>query len=311
MFARFPAVLFAAAAATLCAQPKIRVNVRLVNVAFTARDASGAVVGDLDKDEIEVVEDGAPQSISFFARAGDLPLSLALLVDVSGSQEHFVKPHQRDLRTFLESALSARDRAMLLCFGNHLRLASDFTPSPAEIVDGLNRFEHHRGGLPEIGPPDDRELGTAFYDAIYYTITEKLNGDDPGRKALILFSDGEDNSSAHHMLDAIEAAQAANAVLYSVRYTEARHGQLTARNKYGIRVMERISRDTGGADYDASNADLSRAFRGIGEELRSAYELAYHSTSHPTPGRFHNVVLRCRRPGVRLRSKTGYFDAGE
>jgi Ca-activated chloride channel family protein len=113
------------------------------------------------------------------------------------------------------------------------------------------------------------------------------------------------------MIEVIEAAQAANAVVYNVRYTETRHGRLTARNKYGIRVMERISRDTGGADFDASKQDLTQAFQRIAEELRSSYEVAYHSSSRPTPGRFHNIEVRCKRPGAIVRAKTGYVDAGE
>jgi Ca-activated chloride channel family protein len=116
---------FVCAVPALAQQPRIRVDVRLVNVAFTARDPNGALVSDLGKDEMQIVEDGAPQSISFFARAADLPLSLALLVDASGSQDHFEKQHQRDLETFLQGTLTTRDRALLLCFGNHLRLASD------------------------------------------------------------------------------------------------------------------------------------------------------------------------------------------
>lgn len=307
-------VAFAIIASILpaAAQPaRIRVDVRLVNVAFTAREPNGALVTDLAKDEVEVVEDGVPQNVSYFARASDLPLSLALLVDASGSQDHFVKPHQRDLKAFLDSVLSVRDQAMLLCFGNHLRLASDFTSSPGDIIDGFNRFQHRMGGVPEIGSADYRELGTAYYDAIYYTVTGKLSSDERRRRAVILFSDGEDNSSAHDMIDAIEAAQAANTVLYNVRYTETRHGHLTARNKYGIRVMERISRETGGADFDASKEDLSRAFQRIGEELRSSYEIAYHSGARPVPGRFHNIEIRCKRAGVTVRSKAGYFDAGE
>jgi Ca-activated chloride channel family protein len=167
------------------------------------------------------------------------------------------------------------------------------------------------GGLPEIGPDDYRDLGTAYHDAIFYTITEKLASDQSGRKAVIVFSDGEDNSSAHDVTDVIESAQTGNVVVYNIRYTETRHGRLTARNKYGIRVMERISRDTGGAHIDASKEDLSRAFHHISDELRSSYELAYHSNNRPSPGRFHNVVVRCSRPGVVVRAKTGYVDAEE
>ena len=290
--------------------PRIRVDVSLVNVSFTVRDAAGTLVPNLAKDDVEVFDDGVPQTISFFARSADLPLSLGLVVDGSGSQEHSIRRHRRDLETFLKNVLQPRDQAFVLCFGNHLRLAGDFSPSPKYLLDGLAAFDHERerAKMPELGPIEYRELGTAFYDAIYYAVKLKLAAAETGRKALIVFSDGEDNSSAHHLLDAIEIAQSQNVVVYGVRYTERnKKGGLTARNKYGTRVMERISRETGGSDFDAEKADLEQSFRRIGEELRSSYELAYHVTNHPADGTFHKLVIRLRQPELTVRTKTGYF----
>ena len=285
----------------------IRVTVPLVNVAFTVRDASGRLVPDLTKDDFEVVDDGVSQPISFFARSVDLPLKLGLIADVSGSQEPFLKRHEHDLKTFLKEVLTPRDRAFLVCFGNHLRLASDFSASGNELIDGLKRFDKRAQDMAELGPPERRVLGTAFYDALYYGITEKLASQDGGRKALIVFSDGEDNSSAHHMLDAIESAQAENVVIFGIRYTEHdKNGRVTARNKYGTRVMERIGRETGGLDFDAEKVDLRKGFTEIGEELRSSYELAYHAPN-AGDGTFHKVAIRSKRAGLTVRSKTGYF----
>jgi len=288
--------------------PPIRVNVRLVNVSFSARDTGGRLVTSLDKGDIEAFDDGVQANIAFFAKGGELPLRLGLIVDASGSQHRFVKQHERDLETFLASVLRPADRAFLLCFGNHLRLASDFSASPAAIAEGLRRFDHGHGGMPEIGPPDNRELGTAFYDAIYYATTEKLASAENGRRALIVLSDGEDNSSAHDLLDAIETAQRENVVVYAVRYTDSGGGALTARNKYGIRVMQRIARETGGVDFDACQMDLAEAFRRIDEELRSSYEIAYRPPG-AGDGTFHKIVVRSTRPGVAIRTKTGYFAA--
>src|SRR6267378_4237282 len=255
--------------------PAIRVDVRLVNVTFSVRNTKGALVTNLTKDDFEVLDDGVPQTISFFARSSDLPLTLGLIVDMSDSQEHFMKQHRHDLQEFLKDVLTPRDRAFLICFANHLRVASDFSASPAELMDGLKRFEHESGRMPEIGPPDVRVLGTAFYDALYYSATEKLAKAEGARKAILMFSDGEDNSSAHHMLDAIEAAQNENVVIFGIRYTEVKKGRLNARNKYGISVMERIARDTGGSDFDARV--------------------------------FHKLVVRPKRPGLSIRAKAGYF----
>jgi Ca-activated chloride channel family protein len=288
--------------------PAIQVNVRLVNVAFTVRDTSGKLVTNLTKDDFEVLDDGQSQPISFFACGEDLPLSLGLIVDMSGSQEHFVKAHQHDLGVFLTSVLSLRDRAFLICFGNHLRLAADFSASGSELIDGLRQLEKH--DVPEIGPRDYREGGTAFYDALFYATTLKLAKVEQGRRALIVFSDGEDNSSAHNMLDAIEAAQTENVVVFGIRYTETRKGEWTARNKYGASVMARISRDTAGSDFDAQADDLRASFREIGEQLRSSYELAYHATG-AADGTFHKLVIRTRQPGYTVRAKTGYFSRDE
>jgi Ca-activated chloride channel family protein len=288
--------------------PPIRVNVRLVNVGFSARDTAGRLLTTLEKQDLEVYDDGVQAKIAFFAKGTELPLRLGLLVDNSGSQEKFSKRHHRDLEKFLASVLHPADRAFLVCFGNHLRLASDFSASPAVIADGLKRLEHDHRGFPEIGPQDRRVLGTAFYDAIYYATTEKLAGAEHGRRALIVLSDGEDNSSARHLLDAIEAAQRENVVVYAIRYTDSDRGRWTARTKYGVRVMQRIARETGGMDFDADQTNLTDAFRQISEELRSSYELAYHSAG-PGDGTFHKLVVRSTRPGISIRTKTGYFAA--
>src|SRR5271154_1864680 len=148
------------------AQQPIRVNVSLANVAFSVRDAQGALVDNLSQEDVEVFEDAVPQKISFFARSLDVPLTLGLIVDASGSQDHFTKQHQRDLETFLKEVLRPQDRVFLVCFGNHLRLASDFTNSPDELLRGMDAYQHgSREHIPEIGPKEERDLGTAFYDS--------------------------------------------------------------------------------------------------------------------------------------------------
>jgi Ca-activated chloride channel family protein len=300
--------LLVASSTILMAQDSlaIRVNVGLVNVAFTARDANGKLVADLTKDDVEVLDDGVPQGISFFARSADLPLALGLIADMSSSQDRSLKGHQHDLDTFLKHVLTERDRAFLLCFGNRLRLMSDFSPDRETILDSLKDFDKRkRGPYPEIGPEERRSGGTAFYDALYYATMEKLASADRGRRALLVFSDGEDNSSAHHMLDAIEAAQSADVVIYSIRYTEVDKRGLDSRNKYGTSVMNRIARDTGGRDFDARATDMQQAFQEIDDELRSSYGLGYHSAN--TDGTFHKLLIRSKRPGVTIRAKTGYF----
>jgi Ca-activated chloride channel family protein len=183
---------------------------------------------------------------------------------------------------------------------------SDFTNSPEALLDGLNDFQKNREKYPEIGPKEDRELGTAFYDSIYYSIAEKMVG-TTGRRALLLFSDGEDNSSSHDMMTTLEEAQAANTRVYTIRYTEKDHGKLTARNQYGIHVMDRIAKDTGAQAIDAATTDPRLYFQQIAGELRYSYELAYYPTDTTRDGTFRKIVLKPRRDGLTLRARTGYL----
>ncbi len=155
------------------AQKPIRVNVNLVNVAFTARNAQGALIDNLTKDDVDLFEDAVPQKIEFFAKSTDLPLTLALVMDASGSQEHFEKKHEKDLEIFLKEVLGPKDRTFMVCFGNHLRLVSDYTNSTDQILARFHDFQKGKWHFPEIGPKEERDLGTAFYDSIYYSVTEK------------------------------------------------------------------------------------------------------------------------------------------
>jgi Ca-activated chloride channel family protein len=300
------ALLLTLLAVASYSQEAVRVKVNLVNVSFSVRDSRGALVENLTKDDFEVLEDAVFQKIAFFSRSSDVPLTLGLIVDASGSQDHFSKQHKHDLEVFLQDVLGPKDRVFMVCFGNHLRLVSDFTQSSAQILDGLNRFEHGDTHFPELGPKESRDLGTAFYDSIFYSVTEKLAKEN-GRRALLIFSDGEDNSSSHDMMTAIETAQSANVMLFSIRYTEKAHGKLTARNKYGISVMERIAKETGGAVFDTEVVDPHTYFRQIGEELRSSYDLAYYPSNPIKDDSFRKIVIRPKQDGLKVRSKTGYF----
>ena len=310
----FSILLIMAGSGLAFSQEPIHVAVNLVNVAFSVRDARGALVENLTKDDIEVFEDAVPQKISFFARSADVPLTLGLIVDVSGSQDHFSKQHERDLEVFLKEVLGPKDRAFLVTFANHIRLVSDFSPSGPEIIERMTGYKERGKGknekkhaeFPELGPPESRELGTAFYDSIYYSVTEKLAREN-GRRALLLFSDGEDNSSSHDMMTTIERAQAENVLVYAIRYTEKEHGKLTARNKYGTGVMDRIAKETGGAHIDAEITDPHTYFRQIAEELRTSYELAYYPTNADKDETFRKIVIRPKQAGLKVRTKTGYF----
>ena len=183
---------------------------------------------------------------------------------------------------------------------------TDNTNSAEAIIENYKLFDKGKKHFPELGPEEDRELGTAFYDSIYYSVTEKL-AQAGGRQAILMFSDGEDNSSSHNMMQAIETAQAANVVFYAIRYTEMHHGKMNARNKYGISVMDRAAKETGGAHIDARETNPHEYFRQIAEELRTSYEIAYYPANKSKDASFRKIVIKPKQDSIKIRTKTGYF----
>lgn len=300
-------LLWMGSAAANAQEARFRSDVQLVNVTFSARRPNGALLTDLTKDEVEVWEDGVKQKVQFFARTSDLPLAIGLIVDASSSQQKFFKDQRRDVQRFLKNVMKKDDRAFLVFFGNNLRMVTDLTGSVEDIVDGMQGFGKEGRTYPMLGPRELRFAGTAFYDAIYYSSRERLAQISPGRRVLMVFSDGEDNSSAHHMIEAIEAAQAADALIYAIRYTEIKRGLVTARNKYGTSVMKRIAAESGGLEYDAEALDMKKVFQEIGDELHNLYEVGYLSANVERDGTFRKVVLKTSRPEVKLRAKPGYY----
>lgn len=312
--------LISIAAGGIClAQQPIRVRTNLVNVGFTARNPQGALVDALTENDISLFEDGVQQKVAYLKRSVDAPLTLGLIVDTSGSQESEAKRHKHDIDLFLKSVLGPKDRVFLVFFENRIRLISDYSQSGDELLERWDEFHGEEKKpskkdksnkkepeFPDLGPSEKRVLGTAFYDAIYYSVFEKL-AQETGRRALLIFSDGEDNSSSHDMMSAIEAAQSSDVLVFTIRYTEDSHGKLTARNEYGIRVMERIAKETGGAEFDAKATDPRQNFKEIGEELRSMYEAGYYSTNSDKDDTFRKVLVKTTVEGIKIRSKPGYY----
>jgi len=287
--------------------PDFRAETHLVTLTFTVRDAQGNLVSGLAQDSFSVYEDGVPQKITFFSRESNIPLTLGLIIDASSSQDKYIHQHLHDVQMFLSSTLEPQDRVFALCFGDHLRIASDFTSSPAAVVDGIERYNKSSSAFPEISPDDTRDGGSAVYDAVYAGASEKLAAGAARRKALILFTDGEENSSAHDEIDAISAAQNDDVLLYAIRYTTIRHGKLSASDRQGIAALHHMAEQTGGADFDALHTDLSQDFAQINAELRSLYSIGYYSTNKRHDATFRKIVIETRTPGLTVRAKSGYY----
>ena len=307
-------ILSGLATLLLCAFPvraqdvfTYKTETHLINTAISVHDSAEGLVKGLTQEDFTIVEDGVPQTVRFFAHDGQLPLSIGLMIDASGSQEKFTKAHEKDINSFLVKVLEAKDEAFAVCFGNHLRLVRDFSSSPQSISDAIRDFDKGSRDFPEIGPEESRDLGTALYDAVYFGTVEKLLKRPESRKVLLIMSDGEENSSEHDLLDAIEAAQTANVVVYAIRYTEHKQDKLDARDRYGIRVLDHLVQQTGGKAYDVRSTELTKAFAEIAGELRSMYEIAYQSTNKNRDGLFRKVIIRPLRKDLVVRSRPGYY----
>jgi Ca-activated chloride channel family protein len=278
----------------------IHSKVNLVNVAFTARDSAVALLDALASDDVRLFEDSLEQKIAYFAKSREVPLTLGLIVDQSGSQDRFAKEHERDLALFLENVLGPHDRAFLLCFANHLRLVSDFTQSAKDLLERWKRYEKKPESFPEIGEKEMRELGTTFYDSIFYSIEEKLQNAD-GRRAILIFSDGEDNSSSHDLMTTIEAAQAANVLVYTIRYT----GTAKHKRAHGAQQIwdsgdgPDRQRNRRAWNVDARQTDPA--------ELRTMYEIGYYPSNPMKDESFRKTAIRPKPQGVTIRAKSGYF----
>jgi len=291
--------------------PTITAETHLIDTTISVHDAKGGLVLDLTKDDLSIVEDGIPQTIRFFSRAEQLPLSIGLIIDSSGSQEKFLKEHARDIAEFLRQTMTPEDRAFAVCFGNHLRLVSDWTSgSPTDqagMMSALHSYDKGKSDFPELGPKEDRELGTALNDAIYFATTEKMTGIHQRRKILVVFSDGEENSSEHDLVDTIEAVQNADTLVYAIRYTEMKHGKMNASDRFGMRELDHLTSQAGGKSYDSHTMKVSEAFAEISGELRSLYAVGYHATNHGRDGTFRKIVIKSNRPGLVLRARSGYY----
>ena len=287
--------------------PTFHAETRLVTLTFSARDREGRLVDSLSRDDLSVYEDGVEQKVSLFSRESELPLTLGLVVDASPSQEKFLKQHLQDIQVFLSSILRPQDKAFALCFGDHLRLVSDLSADPTQLSAGLTKFDKGSRDFPELEPDDTRSGGSAVYDAIYASVAEKLAASQGRRKALILFTDGEENSSSHDEIDTIAAAQGADTLIYAVRYTQAKKGKLTADNRHGIAALHHMAEQTGGRDFDALHTDLAQTFRQIGDELRSVYSISYYSTNKTLDDSFRKILVEAHTEGVTVRAKSGYY----
>src|SRR5690349_5955235 len=261
--------------------PTIKVDVDVVNVLASVRDKRGVLVPNLEKQDFTILEDGKPQPIKYFTKETDLSLTIGLLVDVSGSQRNLIEVERSAASQFFSQVLRKKDEAFLISFGEEAELLQDYTNSPRLLTQGLNQLRPssgvqglHPGPVPTIGQP----RGTVLYDAVYLAANEKLKS-EVGRKVIVIITDGVDQGSRLTMNQAIEAAQKADAVIYSVYYYDpgAYGGFGMVRfGGGGEGVLKKMSDETGGHVYKVDRKNpLDHVFKELQDEMRSQYSIGY------------------------------------
>src|SRR5467141_2147437 len=283
----------------------IKTQVSLVNLFATVRDKNKRIVGDLKKEDFRITEDNQEQKIAFYSKEVALPITLALLLDTSGSEQFMLSAIQEAGSSFLRRILRKGDEALVMSFDSDVDLLSDFTDDHGQLDRAVRRSRINIpsggsiGGNP--GPVGSRQItGTALYDAIYLACGEKL-ATEAGRKAIVIVTDAQDEGSKVRLEEAIEAAQRTDTVIHILLVADPRFGGNSG-------VANKLAQETGGRMISVrSEKKLMEAFDQISEELRSQYTLGYYPTN-PTPdGTFRKVKVETADHDLKVLTRKGYY----
>jgi len=289
----------------------IKVDVDLVNILTSVRDKRGGLIPNLQKEDFTILEDGKAQTIKYFTKETDLPLTIGLLVDVSGSQRNLIDIERSAASQFFRDVLRKKDLAFLISFGEENELLQDYTGSARLLTEGLGQLRVssgvsgiHPGPVPTMGGP----RGTVLYDAIYLAADEKLKN-EVGRKAMIVFTDGEDEGSRLRIRDAIEAAQKADTICYVILIAD-RGGWYQG---FGLGDMRKLAEETGGRVIEVGNNQekLRQAFDQIQNELRSQYNLGYTPTNNKLDGSYRKIQIHAKGGDYKVQARQGYYAMGK
>lgn len=287
-------------------QKPFKVQVGVINLFVTVRDKRNAILTDLNKEDFRVYEDGKEQKIEFFSKELNLPLTMGLLVDTSGSMDRMLPAEQQTASMFLEQVMKKGDLTTLITFDQDADLLTDFTGSIAELERGLNRARINEAFAP-VTPgtvPDAHPRGTVFYDAVYLVARQKL-AQEVGRRAVIVCTDAVDFGSRVRLEEAIEAAQRADAVVHVLLIYDP--DQFFNQGS-GAGVAHKMAEETGGRMIEVKGAKrLGEAFQQLAEELRSQYSIGYYSSNPLHDGRFRKVKVEVTRSDAKVLARKGYY----
>jgi VWFA-related protein len=313
-------------------------GVKVVNVLASVHNSKNEVVKDLKQEDFAIEEDGRPQVIKYFARETDLPLTLGLMVDTSGSQFRVLGKEKDATSKFISQVIREdKDQAFLIKFDSEAELMQDLTASRKKLQSALNDVEGSprqlqrrdpNGGSSGGGRP---RAGTVLYDSILLASDEEMKKQQ-GRKALILLTDGDDHGSRTSLTESIETAQRTDTLVYSIYFVDqesnsgpsfggpgmGRHGgmgggggrgrQQPMQRGDGKKVLQRISKETGGSFFEVSKkTPIDKIYEQIEEELRSQYNLGYTPDKSDAGSGFRKIKVTAKGKGLTVQSRDGYY----
>ena len=272
---------------------RITVDVTRVDLLFTVTDKKGRFVTNLTKEDFEVIEAKKPQVIQEFAAESDLPLRLGILIDTSNSIRGRFKFEQEAATEFINNVVRTnQDKAMVVSFDTKTELVADLITDTERLNTAIRNLRP--GG------------GTALYDAVFFACRDKLSQDQPRhkfRRAIIVVTDGDDNQSNSSRDQALEMAQKADVVIYTISTNDSKI------ESDGDKVLKYFAAETGGhAFFPFRVEDLEQSFENIANELRHQYDISYRPDPLKTDGLFHPVEVRVKgRKDLVVHVRKGYY----
>jgi VWFA-related protein len=284
--------------------PTFKAEVKVVNVLATVRNKKGAFIRDLGKDDFSVLENGRPQTIKYFSRETDLPLTLGLMIDTSLSQKKVMEAERIASYTFLEQVLrEKKDQVFIMQFDLSPILRQELTSSFLKLSEALQRVD-----TPNINDLRSQTGGgTMLYDAMLKASREIMQN-QTGRKALIVLTDGVDTGSEASIGDAIEAAQRADTLIYSILFSDEGYYGIFSGGADGRNVLMRMSRETGGGFFEVSKRQsLDDIFTQLQEELRSQYNIGYESDRPVSISEWRKLQVATHQKGLVVQARGRYW----
>jgi Ca-activated chloride channel homolog len=287
-------ILSAAVAAVALAQSTFKVDVKLVRLLVTVKDSKGTLMGSLEKPDFAVYDSGVKQEVAVFEHHTALPLSVALLIDTSGSTATNLRYETTSLEKFLRALLregNPDDSVALYAFNDEVIRLNSFTRREERLNESLRTLK--------------ARAGTSLYDAIHLASRE-LNGRE-GRHVIVAVTDGGDTTSVKKYADAFESAQNVDAILYPILVVPITND--AGRNLGGERALDSLASGTGGRVFQPMGAsELDEAFTQILRDLRTQYLVGYYPRNVPPDApRFHPVRVELSRKDLRATTRTGYY----